>query len=564
MCENPKQIHFIQEIQVLESLRTPLHLQFLLCNITKDNLQEIKDLFFCYYDNENCSEFYTFLLKTATIRPLLHHLLVELFKTVSASFSYKVHPKVVADYGSFFLWHLYQAGIYTKEEIRDVILHDSRALRIFAPVFPLEALEKLDNIDKEYLENDWKILKERNDYGYCLNTVQYYLKYDMIEEFRTFVNDPINHFDLRSHILVNSNELLLPDVSLQVVDFAAIYGAVQCFKYIFMNIGSDVKHYVNGMNAIQGGSLEIIQICNQNGVSFKLGSHIALKFYRYAILDWLVLNFDNMEFPDAYSCLSQNALIPFMYHVQNGFDIKSPFPGMMKKTALHVACENNCYSFAKYLIEEVKLDINAETMKHQTALDIATHSNDLALIKLLVENGVVLQEKHYYNLIRLGYLYRNKEMIEYVESLSSEAKEIIYRSNYIPHSVKNNLLISVKFFFDLGKDINKVVSNTPLLILALESNNLDMVKLLVNCGIDLTKKDNKGRSAVAYAKEYCLEEAVEFLLKAGASDDPVIYTYDMANSLRMSRENSRDNRRNATLDDDEEEEDFGEEIGIDI
>ena len=562
MCENPQKINFIRETEIPKSISRQLHLQFLLCNLTDENIHEIKELFFCLYDNENCSEFYTFLLKTATIRPLLHKPLVELFKTVSSSFSYKPHPKVVADYGSFFLWHLFKAGIYTIEEIKDIVLHDSNALRIFAPIFPTEAFEQLGNISTYDFQDDWKFQRERNDYGYSLNTVQYFIKYDMIEEFRDYANNESNHFDMMSDIIVNSNELLLPQQTLDVADFAAIYGAVNCFKYIVMNIGQNIKDCVNGMNAIQGGSLEIIQICHQNGISFSVGTHIALKFYRYEILDWLVLNYD-LEFPDAYSCLSQNAMIPFLYHVQNGFDIKSTFPGMMKKTPLHVACENNCYSFAKYLIEEAKLDVNAQTMKHQTPLDIATHSNNIALVKLLIEHGATVDEKHFNILIKIGYLYRNKEMIEYAESISPPTSDIIYKSNYIPHSVKTNALINVRFFYGLGKDINRVITTTPLLIIALENDHIDMVKLLISGGIDLTKKDMKGRTAVSYAKEHGQAEAVEALLAAGASDDPIIENNDMANSLRMSRENSRENRRHLPMDqDDEEEEDFGEEVGF--
>ena len=66
---------------------------------------------------------------------------------------------------------------------------------------------------------------------------------------------------------------------------AALFGSVKCFKYLMMNeyqIQEDVCK-----TAIAGGNIEIVHLCEQNGLLFNECLELAVMYHRYDLFEWL-------------------------------------------------------------------------------------------------------------------------------------------------------------------------------------------------------------------------------------------------------------------------------------
>lgn len=78
-------------------------------------------------------------------------------------------------------------------------------------------------------------------------------------------------------------------------------------------------------------------------------------------------------------------------------------------------------------------------------------------------------------------------------------------------SVFNNDLETVKKLIHLGADVNEFSSNKTPLMYAARYNRVEMIKLLVANGADLTIKDQYGNDALKYAELSDAKEAATLI-----------------------------------------------------
>ncbi|EAX84886.1 hypothetical protein TVAG_330340 [Trichomonas vaginalis G3] len=77
-----------------------------------------------------------------------------------------------------------------------------------------------------------------------------------------------------------------------LIQYAAYFGSVSCFKYLLMN-GADLS-YVDYNNqtlisyAIASGNLELIRLCEQKGLDFKNALSASAYFWRFDVFSWLI------------------------------------------------------------------------------------------------------------------------------------------------------------------------------------------------------------------------------------------------------------------------------------
>ena len=74
-----------------------------------------------------------------------------------------------------------------------------------------------------------------------------------------------------------------------LLEFAAAYRAVKCFKFLLLNTPNRNDNVVNC--AIAGGDLEIIRLCQQNNFKFQDTLKIAANFHKIDVFNWFLTSF---------------------------------------------------------------------------------------------------------------------------------------------------------------------------------------------------------------------------------------------------------------------------------
>ena len=145
---------------------------------------------------------------------------------------------------------------------------------------------------------------------------------------------------------------------MSALSFSALFGSVQCFKYLLLNDGNDEDQECCRF-AIMGGNAEIVHICEQNGMRFENCLCDAVRFHRFDLYEWLEQHFEYKPVP-LYDCLKYYNEPIFYFLVEKGADLNEKDDEM--KTALHYAASNGELGAVEYLVYK-GADIN-EKAKH--------------------------------------------------------------------------------------------------------------------------------------------------------------------------------------------------------
>lgn len=74
--------------------------------------------------------------------------------------------------------------------------------------------------------------------------------------------------------------------------------------------------------------------------------------------------------------------------------------------------------------------------------------------------------------------------------------------------------ITAKKIIEYGADVNETFNGMTPLMLASRYNNVEMIKILLEKGADISVKDERGNTAFKYAELSNAKEALEFLKAA--------------------------------------------------
>ena len=200
------------------------------------------------------------------------------------------------------------------------------------------------------------------------------------------------------------------------------------------------------------------------------------------------------------------ALMDFM--LQNGLDInkkdedgKSPFMTVLERA-----------SVPSYIIKnllEKSADITIKN-KNYTMLDYAISGGKIATIELILEKGA---DPNANNPLEYCFKYDIKELL-----LTHGAKPQAIESPIvdIPYNTADRRLI--KIFIKYGVDLNVRIDGETPLIRAVDAQNLDTVKILLEYGVDPNISETfEGNSPLHIAVKNNDYEASEILLKHGAN-----------------------------------------------
>lgn len=192
------------------------------------------------------------------------------------------------------------------------------------------------------------------------------------------------------------------------------------------------------------------------------------------------------------------------------------FSTTMLATPLHKAVEDVNEVKVHHLIEAGS-DINSVNKEGKTALHLATKIGRLSLVKYLVEHGADVHLKDKTHKTPLVYAIE-KNRIKVIVYLTKRIhiKTDVENENIFTAVKKGNIEHLSKYLETV--DINVVDEDgKTLLHLACEYKHEEVVKMLLNSGIDKSRHDYDGRDALNYAKLSGNKKIIDLLQDTNAT-----------------------------------------------
>lgn len=188
----------------------------------------------------------------------------------------------------------------------------------------------LKNLES-YKANNWSLLKQ-----YRLNCCNHHrinlaIKDDNIDELQQIVAE--QEFDLNQTSLPSIFELSsYCQTEPTLIQFAAFYGSVECFKYLYLN-GADIHKTDEEKKtalhfAIAGGNFEIIRILHRAKFDLSNYAGVAVLYHRNEIFQWIndtfmidVSKLDQQKELILESSCGSNNLEIFRFCMEKGINI---------------------------------------------------------------------------------------------------------------------------------------------------------------------------------------------------------------------------------------------------
>jgi ankyrin repeat protein len=280
----------------------------------------------------------------------------------------------------------------------------------------------------QLLDSQWSCQQSRRNFFSHESTLLSRIRSDDVDGLVEASTHPQFNFDQRI-----SPMLYCPSAMLQsrptLIQVAALFGAVKCFKFLLMNGASLAHHDHNGLSvaqfAVAGGNLEIIRLCQQHSVDFFGTLQIAIQFQRNDIFDWFMESYhgDCSSVFDAdgrtglHAACESNNLYALARCLAAGADPNhSSFCGW---TPLRIAVRRGHIDCVRLLFGQSDLDPNPRTNSLVTPLHLAAKHGHLDIAKFLVEHGADVNAMSQYRCSPLSFAvgHRHVDLVKYLLSL---------------------------------------------------------------------------------------------------------------------------------------------------
>ena len=217
----------------------------------------------------------------------------------------------------------------------------------------IKSKSKPYGIDESFFENENDI-DQLIEYGYMQSSIEYFLKYDAIDDFNVFNN-------LNQEARWSPFEWSIKPEYLDLLSFAGFFGSIKCFKYLLMK-GFEINKNVLSMVAC-GGCFDLFHICQgQQSIAPNLVCRTS-EFFHLPLL---------------------------VFIIENGFNINSECKD--NQTPLHYAAANGHLSVIEYLVNQ-KADINSKDNNNWTPLHYAAQNGHLSVVEYLVNQKADINAK---------------------------------------------------------------------------------------------------------------------------------------------------------------------------
>ncbi|MEW6737588.1 MAG: ankyrin repeat domain-containing protein [Acidobacteriota bacterium] len=151
------------------------------------------------------------------------------------------------------------------------------------------------------------------------------------------------------------------------------------------------------------------------------------------------------------------------------------------------------------------VDVNAKSKDGNTALMGAALNNRVDVIKVLLENGADIHLEDKYGNTALAYAVNNNSL-EAVEMLLNKGAKVDVKDNVIKSTSGNPNPPSTD------------TDDQPIIITAASNGQKQIVKALIDKGVDVKVRNKIGKTALSIATEKEYKEIVKLLRAAGATE----------------------------------------------
>ena len=225
-------------------------------------------------------------------------------------------------------------------------------------------------------ENNWEVFNQCMKQGAYPGSLSFYMKNDDIDEFQTTLAS--GNYDINGIV---EKSVFEPCRFLQqnpkFIQFSGFYGSKKCFKFLLLNGASlDVKddsQYSLAHFVVAGGDLEIIRLCEQKECNFNGTLHIATRFFRFDIFEWLHITYyndlteiDAMLGSILHEAAASNNIRQILYCYDNSFDVNVETTD--GSTPLHSAVKNKSFDAVSLLLATDGINPNAKDSHGTTPL----------------------------------------------------------------------------------------------------------------------------------------------------------------------------------------------------
>ena len=424
------------EIDVPENIKAEILLEELLFSATEENIIKAKDMVKnSNFDNEFL---WRLFIHAGKIRRFSYKILAEFVDCLK-------HPKYLFEKTDF-LVYLLKRNLIDLSYLTDTVISHVEKMNV----------ERIENV-------------------YPKNSLIYAIINDNIEKivFESTKTDFFNH------------EQRFIDKKMTYVDIAAYSGSLNTFKFMLLN-GSKLTEKT-GKNAVEGGCLEIAEICAQQQINLKNCLHDAIKYHRNDIAKWI---FDEYGFTDRdlVKCVSAFNLNLFFTFYPSSLNINAV--GSNQKSLLMAATINGDIGMVKFLLDN-KISIDAVDICSETALVFAVRYYHNDIIKLLISQGANIE---------VNDADEFTPVFSAIIKLRYDTVKILVEAGADINKVENNFsLIALaamksddmtKYLFEKGAQIDNISigisGKMPLLSYYIRKKNIEMIKFLLESGAKIT------------------------------------------------------------------------------
>ena len=279
---------------------------------------------------------------------------------------------------------------------------------------------------------------------------------------------PQTSFQLRAYsyhyYLFNQSEISL-------LDFAAFYGSVNCFKWLMLN-GCEYG-YRTAAKAAAGGNMEIIiLLMNKRAYEVKHSLDESFKYHRHEITNY-ILSLNKRSQINLHVCLSSFNFTDYLQY----FDCLNSAQFEAAITCGHI-------QLTKYFIDN-KFNVNGQSKNGFTFLMTVASLGNYEMAKFLIDHGADA-------------------------NASNNDGSPLYFAAY------GGFYKIVKLLVEHGADIEKSTQHQETPLMAACETNLKTVQYLVEQGANLQARDDYKCTALHVAARENKKDIVEYLVSQGA------------------------------------------------
>jgi len=260
------------------------------------------------------------------------------------------------------IYKLHKRGILVFEEIKPII--QNRSAFLLSYYFRQEiddfecfikSKEKPNDLEESFLEIE-NNLDPLIEYGFMPSSIEYCLKYDVIDDFLKIDN-------LNQEARWSPFEWSIRPDFLDLLSFSGFFCSIKCFKHLLMK-GFDINENVLSM-VVSGGSFDLFHLFRRiQPVTLNL-VRIASGFFHTPLLAFMIENGADINAKDNDDCtplhfaaaIGHLCVVDYLIHQKA--DINAQARVFRSGTPLHLAAQNGHLSVVEYLGNQ-KADINAK------------------------------------------------------------------------------------------------------------------------------------------------------------------------------------------------------------